>query len=383
MVTILLHKSKQPAIITSIALALILPTPHTVHAGPPGLPTSVSNPLEIPRRGEMVEVDWAGVRSRLPDIQAEAVTVLDDDRPIPTQVVRTDSRATLLFRADFAARETRRFTITSDNPIADEPRARALFVEHPDLDFMAWENDRIAFRLCEKRLVSSGVDVWAKRVTRPILDSMSKRDYHVDNGEGVDCYKVGEGRGCGGFGIWRDGKLHVLRNFKSYKILAEGPLRTVIELTYAPWDTGGIQAGEVKRISLDAGSQLNRIESRLDFAGTETLTAVAGLTVPKAAATTQREKDGWAAVWQTTDGKENGMLGIGLVATDRKIVKWEPSEARILILLPVTAGKTLVYHAGAGWSKHGFADAAAWNDYLEGFARRLASPLKIELPASP
>ena len=31
--------------------------------------------------------------------------------------------------------------------------------------------------------------------------------YHEDHGEGLDMYKVGPSRGCGGTGIWRDGKL--------------------------------------------------------------------------------------------------------------------------------------------------------------------------------
>ena len=32
-------------------------------------------------------------------------------------------------------------------------------------------------------------------------------DYHRDTGEGADFYSAGKSRGCGGSGLWRDGKL--------------------------------------------------------------------------------------------------------------------------------------------------------------------------------
>jgi hypothetical protein len=85
-----------------------------------------------------------------------------------------------IFQASFAAKETKKFTVVAGKPAAGEPCAHALFVDHPSLDYMAWENDRIAFRLygpqCEKTLVSSGVEVWVKRVARPVIDAMSKRN---------------------------------------------------------------------------------------------------------------------------------------------------------------------------------------------------------------
>ena len=38
-------------------------------------------------------------------------------------------------------------------------------------------------------------------------------NYHQDNGDGGDFYSVGKSRGCGGLGIWQNGKLYVSRNF--------------------------------------------------------------------------------------------------------------------------------------------------------------------------
>jgi len=347
---------------------------------------SVVNRLDQSRAGEMVELDWSGLQDHFPRERADAVEVVADGTVIPSQVIRASGNRLhdkLIFQADFAPRQTRRFTIRTTGRQARhvKPRTHAIFVEHADLNFLAWENDRIAFRLygplCEKTLVSSGVDVWAKGVARPVLDTMCRRNYHLDNGEGVDCYTTGKGRGCGGLGVWKDGKLHVSRNFKTWKIVTGGPLRVVLETTYEPWDAGGLQVGEVKRITLDAGAQLSRIESTLHFAGEDRVAAAVGLGVPKGTRPAFGTESGWAAVWQGTDGKGNGMLGVGMVASRLDQVRFTQAADHVLMLQPAIAGQTLVYYAGAGWSKYGFADAAAWNAYLDAFARRLASPLEI------
>jgi hypothetical protein len=41
-----------------------------------------------------------------------------------------------------------------------------------------------------------------------------------------------------------------------------------------------------------------------------------------------------------------------------------------------------VYHAGFGWDQSGdFAGVADWDRYVDDFARRLASPLRVEVQA--
>src|SRR5882724_5367130 len=87
-------------------------------------------------------------------------------------------------------------------------------------------------------------------------------NYHEDHGEGADFYTVGESRGCGGLGIWAGGKLRVSKNFVSSRVLANGPIRLVFELDYAPWEAGGSRVAESRRVMLDAGMRFNRFESR-------------------------------------------------------------------------------------------------------------------------
>lgn len=114
------------------------------------------------------------------------------------------------------------------------------------LDDIAWENDRIAFRMYGpelwkdvKKRCGSGVDVRVKKVRYPIINKWYKRkNYHKDEGEGADFYKVGPTRGCGGLGIWRDGKLYVSGHWATHRIITGGGNKLEFELTFAPWKAG-------------------------------------------------------------------------------------------------------------------------------------------------
>ena len=113
----------------------------------------------------------------------------------------------------------------------------------------------------QEPLTSSGLDVWVKRTPKLVInDWYMVDDYHRNNGEGADLYSAGRTRGCGGSGLWRDGKLYTSINFRQTRSLANGPIRVMFELMYEPWDAGGTMVRETKRVTLDAGHHLNRFE---------------------------------------------------------------------------------------------------------------------------
>jgi hypothetical protein len=226
------------------------------------------------------------------------------------------------------------------------------------------------------------VDVWCKHVREPVVNRMYRRkdapkDYHHDDGKSADNYRVGASRGCGGTAIWSDGKLRASRCFKTWKLVAEGPVRAVFELTYAPWDAGGRRVSEVKRVSLDLGSNLNRFESRYD-AGNEPLAAAAGLFVHTKASIVAHE-DNWASVWEEfSEGGGPGYVPVGLVWPVGGGGRFEQADGHALVLVESKPGEPFVYYAGAGWSKGpDFPTAASWNAYLKSFAARLNSPLRV------
>src|SRR6266702_8047688 len=116
-------------------------------------------------------------------------------------------------------------------PDAEGQKTRAVAVLAPyRYDDILWENDRTAHRIYGHALEayeppsSSGIDAWGKSVRWPYMERQLKSGkQHAYHGEGLDFYDVDTTRGAGGLGIWHDNKLWVSRNWKTCKILKNGP----------------------------------------------------------------------------------------------------------------------------------------------------------------
>ena len=149
-----------------------------------------------------------------------------------------------------------------------EAETFARFVPERQDDF-AFENDLIAFRAygpaSRRGDENSGFDAWLKRVPYPIinkwyLQNAEGQSYHKDHGEGLDNYKVGASAGCGGTGLWLNGKREPLETFTKYKILEVTPQRSQFKLTYQ-CNIDGSLYGEEKLITIELGKRLFQVES--------------------------------------------------------------------------------------------------------------------------
>lgn len=364
---------------------------------------AVTSDVRMSRPNETVSLDWKTLLKHVPFLKPDYVIVRDTQtgKTVPSQTIDYDFDGKpdeLIFQTDFAAREASRIFIVEDSKdriFAPASKTYGRYVPERDDDF-AWENDRIAFRMygedLEPRLVSSGIDLWLKRTRESIIDLWFKGGdayYHKDNGTGIDLYSVKNSRGCGGSGIWENEKLHVSRNYRDFRIIANGPVCTVFELFYQPWDVNGAKISETKRITLDAGQNLNKIESFYKVEGNlPTLNIGVGIARHESefSGTFDANKEnGWMSRWETT--KTDGSFGCAVVAAPTQITKMFDEQGvtdtanehpHHFMILSSDANKTVRYYAGGGWDKSGdFKDRKAWNAYLENFAARVNSPLKI------
>ncbi|MBN2369356.1 MAG: DUF4861 family protein [Vicinamibacteria bacterium] len=361
------------------------------------LVVTLTNDLPLSRSSETVVLDARETARALATDDMRRIHASDEQtgKNLPTQSVDLDNDGVMdqfLFQADLGAMETRRVVLTAGDlriPKAGEYNAYGRFIRERFDDF-AWENDRIAHRTYGKALetwtleplTSSAVDVWCKRTRRLVInDWYLTDDYHHDTGEGGDLYSAGGSRGCGGSGIWADGRLHVSRNFVHSKVIACGPIRIMFELTYEPWLVEGRRVAEVKRVTLDAGQNLSRFESEYLLAGDRDVLFAAGL--KNAAGSTMRvdKTAGWMRTWESLGG-ENGELGCGVVFDPSALVEVTEADGNHLVVARAPSGQSASYHAGFGWNKSGdFANVADWDDYLERFAKRLRSPVKVSVKA--
>ena len=261
-------------------------------------------------------------------------------------------------------------------PVASpiEPRALARLVpKRPD--DITWENNRIGFRVYGPETVArektgSGIDVWAKSTRRMVTGAGDwyERDYHHNSGEGHDFYLVGGTRGCGAMGVWDGANLQVSGAWQSYKILESGPAVARIELTYAPWKVGERSVWETRVITLEADSQLNRIESTLHCDTPGELIVGIGIAKTKGDAKTTDAAKGLLATWSAQS--PNGSLGCGVLVAPEIVVGLAQDAGNHLILVRAMPNKPLVYYAGAGWDKSGyFRTQKDWFDYLANFPR--------------
>ncbi|NLP10538.1 glycoside hydrolase family 88 protein [bacterium] len=351
-----------------------------------------ANPLKSVRSFETIELDWKELSARLPGVQPDRFFLkdLNTGKLVVTQILDADADGRpdqLLFQSDFGKDDplkTFRLAMTSTPPGRSSGRLYGRFVPERKDDF-AWENDRIAFRMygpaLEAEMISSGIDVWTKRVPYPIIDkwyAAGDASYHRDSGEGLDFYNVGSSRGCGGTGIWDGQSLHVSRNFKSYRCIAGGPIRLVFELRYDPWTIAGDTISEVKRISLDAGHQFNRIESIYQSTRSLPISFAAGVAKHpdwQAAVAFSREH-GWLSRWESRD--DFGALGCAVILDPNALVDFYEQDMNHLIVGKATPAQAVRYYAGAGWDRSGyFNHREEWEAYVDLYAQAVQTPIQI------
>ncbi|MBB4639624.1 DUF4861 domain-containing protein [Longimicrobium terrae] len=357
------------------------------------------NPLNEARRDEVIALSWSALRSALPALRAEAVRVVDAaGNEYPVQVLDADGDAapdSLLVLSDFSPRERREWRVeprAASSPAA--PRVHAKHDEHRD--DVAWESDRVAFRIYGQGLwnakefeplVSSGVDIWPKRVRDLIVDQWYARghdQYHRDVGQGADFYSVGPTLGAGGVGVLRDGKVISARNFRGYRILSDGPIRASFELTYDPWDANGVMVNETRRFSVDAGSNLYRMETTFRTADGSDLPFVTGTVKREGLVGSNRRSGpmGWLATWGPVERKNggHGNLATAVLLDSARFIDVQETADHYLVTSRARSGVPVVQYAGAGWTASGdFATVEEWWRYLDTAARRIANPIRVTM----
>lgn len=306
----------------------------------------------------------------------------------------------LLFQAKVGAKETAFYTIIADakTPIPGSKVTTYSRLVPERADDYTWENDKIAFRVYGPKgqqealagvkgsTLSSGVDIWLKRTDKSIINDWYKgyltdpMYYHRDTrGEGYDPYQVGDSRGTGGIGIWEDGKLQVSQNFVTSKTIAEGPLRTVFELTYHPWSEFGVK--ETKRISLDLGSNFSKFESTFESEKQVPNYAI-GITLHKNEGEAKlNDKNGYYLYWEKIDDAfvgEGIVVDPGIVENSIAFTSEIPDQSNLLVI--TKPQKKLTYYAGFAWQKSGQIQTQKdWENMLQKQTQIIANPLQVKV----
>jgi len=390
------------------------------------LTLTVTNPLAVERKGEIVEVEMSDVVSKLQLPDTAQIVVLDiNGQQVPYQITYDQK---VIFPIDVKANGSASYTIQAGTP---QPFAvKACGKYYPErMDDVAWENDLVAFRTYGPALQASGerafgYDIWTKyKTTEPVvedryegelnpvtkakIEELRKTDpkaadalyksvsYHVDHGNGLDCYKVGPTLGGGAAALMIGDTIIYPYCYRTQEILDNGPLRFTVKLVYNPLTVNkDSNIVETRMISLDAGSYMNK--TAVSYTNLkEAMSVATGIVLHEPNGTTVVHLDnGYMTYVDPTDNvnNNNGKIFVGATfpaqVKEMKSVLFSESEKKnlrggadghLLAISEYIPGSEYVYYWGSAWEKGDIKTVDEWNKYLSGFAKNLRNPLQITI----
>ena len=358
----------------------------------------VTSERNHPRLLEVLELPLSEVRKHVDNIDKKIAENAVTHERLTTQILvnaEDPSRDLLLIAIQLPANA--KLTIDFVDKEAGKPQDPQVFGrEAPERkDDFAWENKYVAYRVYGPALeatgeITSGIDVWSKRVPNFVINSFYKHDaegarthnpalsYHKDDGVGLDSYLVGPTRGCGGTAVISGDKPWVSKNYTHLKQISDGPVRFEFELTYAPWNANGVEVTETKRITLDAGSHLNKIDSTFTFTGASTIDAATGLAIHPGADFAALADGHILSVWDTPQDPTAGRIATGIIEAPDQQATVRQLDNQGFLVFQVNSGQPFTYYAGSGWSKANMPTQSAWNAYLQEKLFELEHPLQIQ-----
>lgn len=383
---------------------------------------SVTNPSSFDRIAEVVEIPV----DRLNLSVKEGITIKESTGKIIPYQFTYDGK--LVFLATVKASSNTTYTISSGlEGNADTIACGAYYKER--LDDIAWENDKMAYRAYGPALQKSGekafgYDILTKSVPYPVLKERYRMEldknarnqikkyresgqkekadslalaisYHVDHGNGMDCYNVGPTLGGGTAALLSDSAIIYPYCYTDYKILDNGPLRFTVELTYPQFQLGKDSAVvETRLIQLDAGTYLNKTTveyKHLSISSPLGVGIVLHSQNPDGA--TYNKTEGYIAYADSTNNTKigNGVIYVGAVFpslleecgikrfTEKEIAVRGGALGHVMGITQYNPGDKFEYYWGAAWSKSSFESMKDWEYYLKNSRLKLNEPLIVTL----
>lgn len=286
------------------------------------------------------------------------------------------------------------------------------------LDDIAWENDRGAYRVYGPAFqrngsIGYGPDVWVKNTPelvvarrfsmdidiKPTQRQLSRAGYkaeadqliddnsfHIDHGTGNDCYAVGATLGCGAPAILSaDGNICFPYAWQQYEILDNGPLRFTMSLVFGDTLIEGRRLQEHRIISLDKGSNFNRVEVWYEDLSSgkrhdKPLTVCAGFPLHAPNEPTVVLGNDFIQYADPTDNPTANafQLYIGCLFPEGE-VSTRTDFGHAIAVTTLKVGEHWTYYAGSAWSKYDVRNQVEWQARINTTLDAFKNPLNVEL----
>ena len=289
------------------------------------------------------------------------------------------------------------------------------------VDDIAWENDRGAYRCYGPALQrtgekSFGNDVWVKNTPslvveeryfiedqgKPKVAALKQTDpaaakalemtttYHYDQGNGLDCYKVGPTLGCGTPALMIGDSIVMPYCYKEYEILDNGPLRFTVKLVY---NTSAYKADknvvENRLLSLDKNSNFNKMTVWYDGL-TEAAAVASGISLHSEDVDNVVLGKDYIQYADPTDNPSGQNFQIFVatlypngVSEMKKVMYAKPENGNaghaLGIMDDYKSGQKFTYYFGSAWSKYDCRSQAEWQERVNSTLANIKAPLTVEV----
>ncbi|NDV46622.1 DUF4861 domain-containing protein [Paludibacter sp. 221] len=352
------------------------------------VPFSLINTTSLDRENEIVEVDMpAGV------LYSSMALYDEDENAIPYQVL--SGGAKIVFPATISAGATMNYVLKEGTPQAIAPKTYAAVMMPNSRADIAWENDRTAYRMYSRKLLTSdsntanGVDLWVKKKSEPIVEKMyTYTNYHAEQDEGVDAYSVGgKTLGAGGIAACIGNTLYLHDPYDEYEIVCNGPLRSEFVLTYKNVIIDGDSYTKTVRITTDANGLLNKAVVRFD-GKIKSMKLASGILLHTNADGVQFNEDNMIGYAEKpsegTVTSSNPRMYVGVYMPGQ--TSTATINNQLVIMTDYAVGTDFTYYFGGGWNqfpKGEYSTDSDWFDALKKFKQKVDKPLTdgvISLP---
>lgn len=376
---------------------------------------SVSNPLDIARQNQLVEIPLPTIMASLDDFNPEGFVILIDDNKLPSEITAENNLVFIL--PEIGPNATQPISILYDAEGAmerdypkltqaelsvkeggyfeankyiggDFVKVSSLRVpdEHTDHSFYiryegpGWESDKVGYRFyLDWR---NGIDVFGKKVSEPILQKVGLDgfdSYHEMQDWGMDILKVGSSLGLGSIATLIDGKARRVDETDSLysEIQFDGSVYSAIKTNYHGWNLPDGKVDVESVISIHAGTRLSK--NSLSFSRPIGNVATGLIIDPKA----EPIKSGSNLKYSylATYGAQSlagDSLGIAIFFPTGQLIESTKDEfSHVVSFGPdITA---FDYYFAAAWEqeKDGITNKEEFIAYLEQVIRELSNPLNI------
>ena len=345
---------------------------------------AVSNPSSTARSGADIVIPIADIRKVAPDFKPGAVIVtlsnastLEEDAAVlrteelPSQLddLDGDGKADeLAFQVDLAPHQSRIVTISYGEGariwrLRSDYKQRTAALFSRKIEGLGWESEQVAFRIYfDPR---NAIDIYGKRRPTLQLAMYASPDYayHDESPEGRDMFKVGDSIGIGAVAATVDGKLIKVADVKErkWRILSNGPVRSIVELEYDGWNVAGRIIQLRSRITQWAGER--GFEHAISADSGNNFAFVTGLPVKPGIPPVNSGKDSpvtWIATWgeqvvapgaTATEEIQGQNLGLAVLTTAHGAEPRDDAKNHLVVFHLKDSPAT--WYAMAAWDQEG------------------------------